>query len=114
MFEPTPSPGHEDHYLTFLEMSAQNKSTLAKPNLHLPSKSLGKCELCPAWEFTSITEAKRHVSLFHPTYNRKTLPDKKQDFQCKIEKCDPIFPTYYQLAKHRKMENHFKKNSSKT
>ena len=92
-------------------MLAQDKSTHAKPNQYLPSKSLGKCELCPASEFTSITEAKIHVSLLHPNYNRKSLPNKEQVFQCKIEKCGL---TYYQLAKHREMENHFKRNSSKT
>ena len=111
LYEPTPSEEHEDHYMTFLEMlNGEDKASYAKPNEHLPSKSVGKCEMCPSWQFSSVTEAKRHVSLLHPNYNKESLPGSDQIFQCKFEKCDMIFPTYYKLSKHRKDENHFVRN----
>ena len=60
MHEPTPSTDHEGHYMTFLD-----EKKFVKPNEHLPSKSLGKCETCPSWQFSLVTEAKRHVALLH-------------------------------------------------
>ncbi len=111
LYEPTPSAEHENHYMTFLEMlNGEDKDSFAKPNEHLPSKSVGKCELCPSWQFSSITEAKRHVSLLHPNYKKESLPGSDKIFQCKFEKCDMIFPSYYKLSKHRKDENHFVRN----
>ena len=106
MHEPTPSPDHEGHYLTYLDMiNNKDKTTFAKPNEHLPSKSIGKCEICPAWQFSSVTEANRHIKLIHPVYKKNTLPTKT--YQCKYNKCDLVFDTYHKLSKHRKEENHF-------
>ena len=88
MYEPTPSADHEGRYMTFLEMlNAEDKASFAKPNEHLPSKSVGKCEMCPDWQFSSVTEAKRHVSLIHPNYRKEILPGTDQVFKCKFEKC---------------------------
>ena len=67
--------------------------------------------MCPSWQFSSITEAKRHVSLLlHTNYKKESLPGSDQIFQYKFEKCDMIFPTYYKLSKHRNDENHFVRN----
>ena len=114
MYEPTPSTDHEGHYMTFLEMAnSVDRKKFAKPNEHLPllphlpSKSLGKCETCPASQFSSVTETKRHVALLHPTYKTESMPKGDQVFKCKHSGCNIGFATYHQLDKHRKEENHF-------
>ena len=66
--------------------------------------------MCPDWQFSSVTEAKRHVSLIHPNYRKEILPGTDQVFKCKFEKCGMIFPTYHKLAKHRTEKNHFVRN----
>ena len=97
--------------MTFLDMlNEEDKTMFARPNEYLPSKSLGKCEMCPAWQFSSVTEAKRHIFLLHPSYRKESLPGNDQTYQCKFDKCNMIFPTYYKLSKHRKEENHFVRN----
>ena len=74
MFEPTPSPNLERHHMIYLEMlNATDRCHFANPNEGLPSKSISKCEVCPAWEFSSIAEGKRHVSILHPNYVRKDI-----------------------------------------
>ena len=97
--------------MTFLDMlNEEDKTMFARPNEYLPSKSLGKCEMCPAWQFSSVIEAKRHIFLLHPSYRKESLPGNDQTYQCKFDKCNMIFPTYYKLSKHRKEENHFVRN----
>ena len=115
MYEPTNSASDEDHYLTFLEMfHAENKSNFSKPNEHLPSKSIGKCESCPSWEFSSITESKRHISVLHRNYKSAPPTDKtEKHFVCKIKTCGLIFPSYHKLSVHRKKENHFVRKNAK-
>ena len=108
MYEHTPSTDHEGHYMTFQEMAnSVDRKKFAKPNEHLPSKSLGKCETCPAWQFSSLTEAKRHVTLLHPTYKTESMPKRDQVFKCKHSGCNIVFATYHQLDKQSKEENHF-------
>lgn len=110
LFEPTPSPVLEGHYMTFLEMlNATDRSNFAKPNEGLPSGSIGNCEVCPSWQFSSVTEARRHVSILHPKYQKKDLLKSvaPKEFSCKVKDCGMVFPTQHRLNDHKRMENHY-------
>ena len=107
MFEPAPSPHLEGYYMTFSEMlNTTDRCHFASPNEGLQRKLIGKCKVCPAWEFSSIIEGKRHVSILHPNYVRK---DMFQDVTCtcKYKDCNKMFETQYCLAAHKKIENHY-------
>ena len=98
LFEPTPSPDLENHYLTYLQMR-EFKFKHATSDEFLPSTvssstedQLGTCSKCPCpwvftskteklrhmqlihrpWVFTSKTEKLRHMQLIHRSYTRKT------------------------------------------
>ena len=118
MFEPTPSISNnselEGHYMTFLEMlKSENKSTFSKPNEQLRSKSIGKCAVCPAWEFSSLTEANRHISVLHRDY-KTPLPsvEKEKEHVCKMKSCGRVFPSYHKLVTHKRKENHFMRKNA--
>ena len=107
MFEPTPSPNLERHHMIYLEMlNATDRCHFANPNEGLPSKSISKCEVCPAWEFSSIAEGKRHVSILHPNYVRKDI-FKDGTYTCKYKDCNMVFETQDRLVAHKKNENHY-------
>ena len=110
MYEPTSAPNLEGHYMTFLEMlNSSDLSTFSKANEALPSKHIGKCLMCHAWQFSSITEPKRHVSILHPNYRKDAIPtsEKQKQFVCKVTMCYRVFLTYHQLTKHKTDSNHF-------
>ena len=109
MYEPTPSPDLEGHYMTFFQMlNATDRSKFAKPNEVLPSKAIGTCESCPAWQFSSVTEASRHVAVLHRVYKKTDLPSSSQKiFECKTKDCNLKFQTSHQLSKHRVAASHF-------
>ena len=118
MYEPTPSPSLERHYMTFLEMiNSKDRSKFALPNEALPSKAIGKCEACTSWQFSSITEAKRHISIFHRNYKKDEMSSLDQSvFTCKYKGCSMKFSTQYQLANHKSNSDHYirkRPNSSK-
>ena len=74
MFEPTPAPDLGGHYMTFLEMlNSNDRRNFASPNESLPLKPVGRCEVCPVWQFFSITEAKWQVSILHLKYKKNSL-----------------------------------------
>ena len=60
------------------------------------------------YEFSSVAESKRHVSVLH-RYYKKTLPsnEKKKQYVCKVKSCCRVFASYHQLNTHKKKENHF-------
>ena len=106
MFESTPSTNLEGHYMSFLEiLNANDPYHFASPNEGLPNKSIGKWEVCPAWEFSSIIEGKRHVSILHPNYVRKDM-FKDGTYTCKCKDCNMVFETQDRLVAHKKNENH--------
>ena len=75
--------------MTLLEMlNSNDKSSFLKPNKELPSKPIGECATCPAWQFSSIAESKRHVSVLY-RYYKKTLRsnEKKKQYVCKVKSC---------------------------
>ena len=75
MLDPTHALDLEGHYMTLLEMlNSNNRRNFASPNESLPSKSVGRCKVCSAWQFSSIREAKLHVSILHPKYKKSCLP----------------------------------------
>ena len=118
MFEPTSStsdkPELKEHYMTFLEMvRSENKSSFSKPNEQLPSKSIGKCASCPAWEFSSLTEAKRHVSILHRNYKKALPSTKEKQYVCKVKTCGLVFSSYHKLNAHKNKENHFVRKNAK-
>ena len=52
MFEPTHALDLEGHYMTLLEMlNSNNRRNFASPNESLPSKPVGRCKVCSAWQF---------------------------------------------------------------
>ena len=56
VFEPTPAPDLGDHFMTFLEMlNSSDRRNFASPNESLPSKPVGRSEVCQGWQFSSIT-----------------------------------------------------------
>ena len=75
MFEPRHALDLEGHYMTLLEMlNSNSRRNFASPNERLPSKPVGRCKVCSAWQFSSIREAKLHVSILHPKYKKSCLP----------------------------------------
>ena len=63
-------------YSTFLEMCEEEPDDLlSNMGQEMPSvkdKQLGRCEICPAYTFLSVTEMKRHMSIFHPNKSART------------------------------------------
>ena len=82
MFGPTPARDLEGHYMTFLEMlNLSDRRNFPSTNESLPSKPLERFEVCPAWQFSSITEAKQRVSILHQKYKKSYLLA-KTEFTC--------------------------------
>ena len=95
--------------MTFLEMlNSNDKLSFLKHNKELPSKPIGESATYPAWQFSSVAESKRQVSVLH-RYYKKTLPsnEKKKQYVCKVKSCCRVFASYHQLNTHKKKENHF-------
>ena len=109
--------------MTFLEMiNSKDRSKFALPNEALPSKAIGKCEACTSWQFSSVTEAKGHISILHISilhrnYEKDEMSSLDQSvFTCKYKGCSMKFSTQYQLANHKSNLNHYirkRPNSSK-
>ena len=109
MFEPTPSPNLEGNYMTFFKMlNATDQCHFVSPNEGLPSKSIGKCGVCSARQFSSITEGKHHISILHPNYVKKDM-FKDVTYTFEYKDCNMVFKTQYRLAIHKNNENHYLK-----
>ena len=107
MFEPTPAPDLEGHYMTFLKMfNSNDQGNFASSNESLSSKPAGRCEVCPAWQFSSITEAKRNVSILHPKYKKTYLPT-KTEVTCKFKGCNMVFSSHHSLRNHEAEKDHY-------
>ena len=94
IFEPTPAPNLEGHYMTFLEMlNSSGRYNFSKPNEVLPSKPVGKCLMCNASQFPSTTESKRYVSNLHLYYREDAIPttEEQNQFVCKVTTCNRVF-----------------------
>ena len=103
MYEPTPAPNLEGHYMTFFEMlNSIDRSNFSKSNEASPSKPIGKRLMCPAWQFSLITESKQHVSILHPNYRKDSIPTTE-----KVTTCNRVILPYHQLTKHKTGSNHF-------
>ena len=126
LFEPTPSPDLENHYLTYLQMR-EFKFKHATSDEFLPSTvssstedQLGTCSECPRpWVFTSKTEKLRHMQLIHRSYTRKTNSkppaNKTSDSAkhvCNFKNCGRKFTSYHKLYQHRKSQGHQQKKRS--
>ena len=85
MFEPTPAPDLEGHYMTLLEMlNSNNRHNFASPNESLPSKPVGRCKVCPAWQFSSLNKG-----------NQTACPYTLSEVQEKLFACQDYY--YYYL-----------------
>ena len=107
MFEPTPAADLQGHYMTFLEMlNSNDRRNFASPNEGLPTKPAGRCGVCPAWQFSSITADKWHVSMLHPKYKKSSLPA-KTEFTCKFKGCNMVFSFHCSLRNHVAEKDHY-------
>ena len=89
-------------------INSKDRSKFALPNEALLSKGIGKCEACTSWQFSSITEAKRHISILHQNYKKDEMSSLDQSvFTCKYKGCSMKFSTQYQLANHKSNSNHY-------
>ena len=109
MLEPTLSPTHENHYMTFLEMAeaTENGDTkhFAEPGEGCSlDKEFGKSLECKHWIFSSKAEKKRHISLLHPKYGSKNVETRKDLLQhrCTFKGCGLVFKSYHTLRNHKK------------
>ena len=119
LFEPTKSPSHPDHFLSYLEMVEMaeqgNVTSFSKPNDTLVIGNLGSCALCPSWCFSSKTEKDRHMALLHPSNRKRTFQSndaasQQTKFICKHENGGLSFKTYHRLKKHKDERNHYIRN----
>ena len=115
MFEPQKSKKHPGHYSTFLEMCEEEPDDLlSNMGQEMPSvkdKQLGRCEICPAYTFLSVTEKKRHMSIFHPKKSARTPQGHPKQFFCKYKieadkECGLSFQSMYRLNLHKKRAGH--------
>lgn len=106
MFNPQQSETYPGHYYSFLEMCELDPTLLKIDDSEMPScqgSDLGKCTICPAYSFTSKTEKKRHMKVFH----RRQPQDKPLNHTCGV--CEERFSSLYKLRKHKKTSGHFKR-----
>ena len=112
MFEPTPAPDLRGHYMTFLEMlNSNDRCNFASPNESLPLKPVGRCEVCPVWQFSSITAAKPHVSILHLKYKKNSLTT-KTEFACKFKGCNIVFSSHHSLRNHISEKDYYAESSA--
>ena len=112
-YDPIPSEKHADHFSTYFEMRKNGKK------YERPNQDDGRCSLCPNWWFSSQTEIKRHRRIVHPSTKQKYMvtnenqtpkPTSSKTHFCHFKvndtPCDQSFPTYHQLAKHKREQGH--------
>ena len=87
-------------------LNSNDRHNSASPNESLPSKPVGRCEVCPAWQFSSITEPKWHVSILHLKYKKSSLPAKTK-LTCKFKGCNMVFSSHHSLRNHVAGKDHY-------
>ena len=113
-FEPEEDPNHQGHYKTFLKLAkefAEDKFKTFLPDSNITDGQVDRCkEKGCLTTFRSQAGADRHYALLH---NRNT-PGVTQRLQfCTFPGCNKGFPTLYYLNKHKKKDNHQKKNETR-
>jgi len=107
LFDLKPSENHPGHFLTYLEMI-----NLGKTDYNVQPSKNGKCEICPSWWFSSVTEMQRHRRILHRKQPLAKIPKNPTDqLVCSFvksdgKKCNLTFPTYHQLQKHKNKMKH--------
>ncbi len=114
---PVKSATYPGHYQSFLDSLDLPKEVRPTGNDGLPSgkSDLGSRPTCPAYVFSSKTEKKRHMAVFHHDYKgvqRKSVLHictfrKDQHSICKLELiCGLEFTSRKKLLKHKKQSKH--------
>ena len=67
---------------------------------------MGRYEVCPAWQFFSIREAKRHAFILHPKYKKSSL-SAKTEFTYKFKGCNMVFSSHHSLRNHVAEKDHY-------
>ena len=114
LFYPTPSK-IQDSYKSYLQVKFEcmvhgsSLNSEAEPDAHCPSlvgNEHIKCELCGnRMVFASKSMATKHTLFCHSNAKR-ALQANPSEHVCKFDGCFLAFPSYYQLNKHKKAENH--------
>ena len=90
-------------------LNSIDRTHFASPNEALPSKSIENCAVCPAWQFSSIREVKRHISILHPNYEKVDIPRSASAkiFMCKQNRLWCSIPNAPPISKHKTENGHF-------
>ena len=100
----------DDHFNTFLENYIDSKKHYSDDNQPtVAEKSLGSCEVCPMFSFSSKTEKVRHKSMFH---RRSTTKLKELKFKCKYPGCEKSFGSQPSLSRHQISSKHRKRDQT--
>ena len=113
-FYPTPSTTIQTSFKSYLQLkfecvlNGSSTSIESEPDAYCPSL-IGteriKCELCGNRQvFASKSMVMRHTLFCHS--NAKRAVQAQGEHVCKFDGCFLAFPSYYQLNKHKKAENH--------
>ena len=111
LFAPTISTNCDGHYETFLKscLTTEHKyGDWGQPSK--TEKDLGECTKCPMYSFSSKTEKKRHIGVFHR--RQKDKADKPPNQKCNV--CDAAFGSLTSLNRHKKAENHTTRDLKRT
>ena len=110
---------HPGHYFTFLEMCEKPTTDLSEGDEGIPTGTVGKCENCSSFWFSSKTEMQRHKSLFHRHPPNQQRPGKHicrfkiANAESSAEReCGLQIPSAYRLAQHRKQAMHTKRGQT--
>ena len=115
---PKMSKTHPGHYMTFMEVSALSKEETVNGDSGKSSvekANLGKCNLCPAYCYSSKTDMQRHHKIMHrgAKDNREGQPTKKAvadcSFACPVAECGESFSSQSALQRHRQKVGHTKR-----
>jgi hypothetical protein len=117
MLSPIPSPWHEGHYATFMEVETLADLGKQTTDDFCPSKinsCLGQCEQQCSYIFMSKADKTRQIMMCHSSRKHTMGDDQDQEqtpaiicpFVTDAGECGQVFPTRYQLSKHRDQSGH--------
>ena len=109
---PAPTLGkyYDGHYETFLRRCVNKEGKFGDDAQPTANKTaLGKCVLCPNFNFKSETSSKRHKTMFH---RRQKSAFREADFDC--SECGKLFKSKSALNNHKKKKNHITKKARAT
>ena len=102
---PDTKDGGDDPYVIFLKQCLDSEQNLG--DTHQPEvlkKQLRKLDFYPSPSFSSITEKKRHMPLFH--HQNKVKVTSSFIFICNYQNCNKRFGRQPSLSRHQTKENH--------